>query len=213
MSSLMPIACKSRCEDRFRIACARDRVLGCRRVLELQALPAPATHPIAAFHPAVVREQLIGRRRIKLRTGRIRYHSPDGRTSHGRCTADVAKPMASLQDQGLVINRHRHRLAHFRMVGQHRVVEVEVQPLEGGTGGSGDERIVAEALVVLHLAHIQEPGRRDGPRLQILENGVLLRCRRCGRRSCPGRAALRWQGSSGGCAPACSDPLARSPPS
>ncbi len=49
------------------------------------------------------------------------------------------------------------------MVGQHRVVKVEIHPLEGGTGGRADERIVAEALVVLHLARIQEPGRRDVP--------------------------------------------------
>ncbi len=59
----------------------------------------------------------------------------------------VANPWTTLLDQGLVINRHRHRLAHFRMAGQHRVVEVEVQRLEAGTGGRRDERIVAEALV------------------------------------------------------------------
>ena len=61
---------------------------------------------------------------------------------------------------------YRHRLAHFQMGGQHRVVEVEIHPLEAGTGGRSDERIVAEALVVLHLAHIQEPGRGDGPCLR-----------------------------------------------
>ena len=83
-------------------------------------------------------------------------------------TQRCGQAMVHLLDQGLVINVYRHRLAHFWMVGQHRVVKVEIHPLEGGTGGRADERIVAEALVVLHLARIQEPGRRDGPRLEVL---------------------------------------------
>ena len=43
-----------------------------RRVLELQALPAFSPHAIGPFHPAVVLQQLIGRRRIKVRAGGIR---------------------------------------------------------------------------------------------------------------------------------------------
>ena len=69
------------------------------------------------------------------------------------------EPLTSHLDQGLVINRHRHRLPHFRMAGQHRVVKVEPQRLKAATGGRSDERIVAEALVRLHLARIhRQPG-------------------------------------------------------
>src|SRR5690242_1541905 len=52
-------------DDRF----ASDAKWGCSRPeLEREALPSFGTHPIRPFHPAVVREQLIGERRIKRRT-------------------------------------------------------------------------------------------------------------------------------------------------
>ena len=53
-------------------------------------------------------------------------------------------------------------------------MKVEVQRLEAGFGGRRDERILAEALVRLHLAYIQEPGRSDGSCLQIFEDGVRI---------------------------------------
>ena len=71
------------------------------------------------------------------------------------------------------MNGHRHRLAHFWVAGQHRVVKVEVHRLKGGTGGSSKDRKIVEALVQGYLQKINESGRIDGPCLQVLENGVL----------------------------------------
>ena len=53
-------------------------------------------------------------------------------------------------------------------------MEVEIHRFEVATGRRRDERIVGEALILLHLAHIQEPGRIDGAGLQILEDGVQI---------------------------------------
>ncbi len=150
-------------QDRFVLSA--PCIVCCRRVLELQALAAPGPHSIGAFHPAIVGEQLIGCRWIKLRSGRIRLitrvveRAMVGAQWRGQA-------MVRLLDQGLVIDRHR--LAHSWMGSQHHIVKVERHPLEGGTGSKGDERIVSEALVRLDLARIQEPGRRDGPGLEVL---------------------------------------------
>jgi hypothetical protein len=43
--------------------------------------------------------------------------------------------VASLLDQGLLIDGHCHRLTHFQVAGQHRVVKVEVQRLKVSAGG------------------------------------------------------------------------------
>src|SRR5437899_1093959 len=83
-----------------------------RRVLELQALPALRPHPISARHPAVVGEQFVGRHRIKQWTGAkgtgiIAWMQ--GRWMVG--AQWTGEPAESQIDQGLVINRHGHRLA------------------------------------------------------------------------------------------------------
>src|SRR5713101_874061 len=87
-------------DDRF--ASDASWIAGCTcRVLELQALPAPGAHAIWAFHPAVVREQLIGERRIKLRTVRIQLVARMQR--RGMVGAQRrGEPLTSHLDQGLV---------------------------------------------------------------------------------------------------------------
>ncbi len=77
-------------------------------------------------------------------------------------------------DQGLVVNRHRHRLAHLRVHAQDLVVEVEVHGLEIRRMGVGGQLVVGQTLVGNRLGHIQEPGGVDGARLQVLEDGVLI---------------------------------------
>ena len=74
-----------------------------------------------------------------------------GMISAQRC----GDPVTSHLDQGLVINGHRHRLAHFQVAGQHRVVKVKEHRFVDVIGGRSDKRIVAEALVLRHLAHIK----------------------------------------------------------
>src|SRR6266700_7652531 len=76
--------------------------------------------------------------------------------------------MACSLDQGLVINGHRYRLAHFPMAGQHRVVEVEVQRLKVDLDGRIDERIILEALILLKVMYIYESnGGLEGARLTL----------------------------------------------
>ena len=54
----------------------------------------------------------------------------------------LSEAMDDGRDQGLVINRHRHRLAYLNMGGQHGVFEVEEQYQGVRTRGTPDERIV-----------------------------------------------------------------------
>ena len=82
-----------------------------------------------------------------------------------------AKAFERSSDDGLLIYRHRHCLAHFRVAGQHRVVKVEVQCLEGVLGGRIDERIVLEALHRLKILDIRDQaGDIEGARPQLLES-------------------------------------------
>src|SRR5438874_10869362 len=83
------------------------------------------------------------------------------------------KPLERSSDDGLLIHRHGHRLAHFQVAGQHRVVKVEVQRLEAVLGGRIDERIVLKALVRLKILNSREMASSiEGARLQLLENEV-----------------------------------------
>src|SRR5690242_3618000 len=72
-----------------------------------------------------------------------------------------------------MINGHRHCLAHFQVASEHRVVKIEIHSFVNVICGRSDQRIVAESLVLWHLAHIEQPCRINGPSLQILENGLL----------------------------------------
>src|SRR5437667_230829 len=95
-------------------------IVGYRRVFELQALPALHTHPIGTLHPVVVIQRLIGGRRIKRWTvGNILKAWMIERVMVGAQRRGEAMP--DMLDQGLLINGHRYRLAHFRVAGQHCV--------------------------------------------------------------------------------------------
>ena len=159
MSSLMPICHEVALHDRF-VSVARiglsctsssTRTPGAARpwYARHQGLSPSHCHPAVDWLPP---DQTTGQVGIGLIA---RMHRP----RDGRCTAGWRTHGVPC-DQGLLIDRHRHRLAHFQVAGQHRVVEVEVHRLEAGTGGRSDERIVLEALIRLQLAPIQEPGRR-----------------------------------------------------
>jgi hypothetical protein len=58
----------------------------------------------------------------------------------------------SLFYQGLLIDRHRYRLAHLWVAGQHSIVKVEEEPLECSTDGRRDECIVCQELILRHLS-------------------------------------------------------------
>ena len=132
-------------------------IVGYRRVFELQALPALHTHPIGTLHPVVVIQRLIGGRRIKRWTvGNILKAWMIERVMVGAQRRGEAMP--DMLDQGLLINGHRYRLAHFRVAGQHCVVKVEEQPLEVASGGRRDDRITAQALVRLQIGYIHIRG-------------------------------------------------------
>ncbi len=144
-----------------------------RRVLELQALPALRAHPIRPAHPASVIEHLIGGRQAKHRTGGIRFVAR--MVGRGMVGAQRrAQPLERVSDDGLLIHRHRHGRAHFRVAGQQRVVKVEVQRLEAVLGGWIDECIVLEALHRLKIRDIQDaPDGIEGARLHLFEREVI----------------------------------------
>src|SRR6266566_3375658 len=87
------------------------------------------------------------------------------------------EPVESSLDQGLLINGHRHGLAHFQVAGQHRVVKVEVHGLEVRAGGSSDERVILETLVRLPFLQIQESAESIEPACRSLRiaSGLAMR--------------------------------------
>src|SRR5262249_26288777 len=117
----------------------------CCRVLELQALSTFGTYPIGASHPAVIVQQFIGRRQVKQRAvgiwvvARMIGRGMVGAQRHGEA-------LEWPSDDGLLIYRHGHRLAHFQVVGQDLVMKVKVQRLKAALYRSIDECIVLEAL-------------------------------------------------------------------
>ncbi len=76
------------------------------------------------------------------------------------------------RDQRLVIDGHRDGFAHIHVGSQDRVVEVKVHRLEVGGMRVGRERVIRQRFIGRHLGDIQEPGGVDGPRLQVLEDGI-----------------------------------------
>jgi hypothetical protein len=101
-----------------------------RRVLELQALAALGAYSVRTSHPASVIERFIGCCQVEQRAGSSGIEAR--MIKRGMVGAQRrAQPFERLSDDGLLIHRHGHGLAHFRVAGQHRIVKVEKQPLEG----------------------------------------------------------------------------------
>src|SRR5579875_2384852 len=86
----------------------------------------------------------------------------------------LGKTASGRSDEGIVVNRHCHRLPHLRVAREDLVVEVDVNGLEVAGVMRIRERVVGELLVSRRLTHIQEPGGVDGAGLQILEDSVLI---------------------------------------
>src|SRR6266852_4743687 len=72
-----------------------------------------------------------------------------------------------------MIYSHRHSLAHFGMLAQDGIVEVEVEGLKVSGIGVPRKGIGAQLLICRCFGDIQKPGGVDSTSLQVFENSVL----------------------------------------
>ena len=141
------------------------QVARCGRVLELQTLPVLGAHPVRAGLPAVLVEQCVCGGKIKFRA----RPSEMARIHLWRmvCAGCPTQPTARDLDQRCLVDRHRCRLAHLRIVRQHLIVEVEVERLEVFGMRVRYNLVASQRLVDQGFGHIQEPGRVGGACLQV----------------------------------------------